>query len=431
MPRKNSKALTDPGIAKIGKAPKGKRKELFDALAPGLCLRVTETGAKTWSCYYRLNGSNKRQTIGPWPAIKVAEARERAREVKEQARAGVDPKTVADAAKTAARTEADAATRTTFGAIAELYIRRECCDENNQPMRLKRGPAYAAVIRRELLPAWKDRQMADLRRGDLTAITDVIIDSGRPMAAHRVFEITKTLFNWACDRGDVEFSPFAAMRPPVSKVARDRVLTDAEIPLVWHGADALEYPFGPLVKLLLLTGQRRSEVADMSWGEVNLEGREWLIPAARSKSQREHSVPLSSLAMEILGSLPRFTQGDYLISTTAGKKPVSGFGKAKERLDTNVLEIQREDDENAGLIPAWRFHDLRRTCRTGLAMLGCTEIVSERILNHAPKGLAGVYNRFQYADEKRDGLQRWSLHISGLLTPPPRNVVPIRKAKIA
>ena len=187
--------------------------------------------------------------------------------------------------------------------------------------------------------------MANLRRGDLTAITDRIIDSGRPAAAHRVFELTKTLFNWATDRGDIEFSPFAAMRPPVSKVVRDRVLTDAEIPLVWHGADALGYAFGPLVKLLLLTGQRRSEVAGMSWGEVDLEKKEWVIPSGRSKSQREHSVPLSSLAMEILEALPRFTQGDYLLTTTGGQKHISGFGKGKARLDTKMLEIQQEDDE--------------------------------------------------------------------------------------
>ena len=431
MPRKNSKPMSDPGIAKIGKAPKGKRKELFDALAPGLCLRVTESGTKTWSCYYRLHGTNKRHTIGPWPAIKVAEARDRAREVKEQARAGVDPKTVVDAARDSAKAKAETAEHTTFGIIAELYIRRECCDENNQPKRLKRGPAYAAVIRRELIPQWKDRQIAELRRGDLTIITDAIIDSGRPAAALRVFEITKTLFNWAADRGDIEMSAFAAMRPPVSKVARDRVLTDTEIPLVWHGADALEYPFGTLVKLLLLTGQRRDEVAGMSWSEIDLEKKEWVIPARRSKSQREHSVFLSSLAMEILESLPRFTQGDYLLTTTGGQKPSSGFSKGKARLDTKMLEIQQEDDEAAEPIPAWRFHDLRRTCRTGLAMLGCSEIVSERILNHAPKGLSGVYNRFQYADEKRGGLERWARHVAGLLTPPPPNVVALRPAQSA
>jgi integrase len=278
MPRKNSKTLTDPGIAKIGKAPKGKRKELFDALAPGLSLRVTETGSKSWSCYYSFGGKHQRMTIGRWPGIGVAEARDRAGEVKEQAKAGVNPKDVAQNAKDATKAKAEAAKRTTFGHIAELYIRRQCSQ-------LKNGSSYTAVIKRELLPKWAGRQMADLRRGDLTAITDAIIDSGRPAAAHRVFEIVKTMFNWAADRGDVEFSPFAAMRPPVSKVARDRVLTDAEIPLVWRGTDTLQYPFGPLVKLLLLTGQRRDEVALISWREIDLEKREWLNGDHRSAAE--------------------------------------------------------------------------------------------------------------------------------------------------
>jgi integrase len=135
--------------------------------------------------------------------------------------------------------------------------------------------------------------------------------------------------------------------------------------------------------------------------------------------------------MEIIEALPRFTQGDYLFSTTAGEKAVSGFSKGKARLDTKILEIQREDDEAAKPIPAWRFHDLRRTTRTGLAMLGCSEIVSERILNHAPKGLAGVYNRFQYADEKRAGLEQWAQHVAALITPPPPNVVALRPAQSA
>ncbi len=142
MPRKNSKHLTDPGIAKIGRAPKGKRIERFDAGAPGLALRVTDRGVKSWSVYYRLNGKHRRSTIGTYPEIGVAEARERAGEIKKQAKQGVDPKVAADAEKAAVQAGAQ-----TFGAIAEKYIKRECSG-------LRRGWEVERIIRRELMPGW-------------------------------------------------------------------------------------------------------------------------------------------------------------------------------------------------------------------------------------------------------------------------------------
>lgn len=414
MPRRNSKALTDPGISKIGRAPKGKRTERFDALAPGLCLRVTDNGTKSWSVYYRLEGKHKRMTIGGWPAVTVADARERAREIKEQAKAGTNPKAVRQAAADAARTEAETAARKTFGAIAERYIRRECCDENNQPVRLKRGPAYAAVIRRRLLPKWKDRQMTDLRRGDLTEITDALIDAGKPMAAHRVHEIVKRIFNWSMDRGDIELSPFAAMRPPVKKQPRDRILKDAEIKALWNTLGDMGYPFGSLQKLLLLLGQRRGEVAEMRWSEVTPDGRTWTIPAARNKMGREHLVPLPDAAVAILEGLPRFNEGDFVFTTTSGRRPVSGFSKCAARTT-----------ELSG-IAGWTIHDLRRTCRTGLARLGVPEIVAERVVNHAKQGLVKVYDLHEYEDEKREALSRWAQEVIDLVTPPAGNVVSLR-----
>jgi integrase len=399
----------------MAKAPKGKRIERFDSGADGLALRITDRGKKTWCISYHFPDGqgclkHHRYTIGPWPTIGVAQAREKARQVKEQVKSGIDPK----AARAAAKAKMQIEGRKTFQALAENYIKRECS-------KLKRGHEYEAVIRRELLPAWGAILVADLRPAHLNELTDAVEDAGKPTAAYRIHEIAKRILNWAIERGEIETSPFAAMKRPVSKVSRDRALKDHEIKALWSVWNDQRYPFGPLQQLLILLGQRRSEVAEMRWPEVDLDKREWTIPASRSKSRREHIVPLSDAAVEILESLPRFSDGDYVFTTTGGRRPVSGFSKAKVRTDQMLL------DQDTG-VEGWRVHDLRRTCRTGMARLGVPEIVSERVLNHLPQGLEKIYNVHEYADEKRGALEKWAGHIRDLSEPPPENVVQLAAA---
>jgi integrase len=404
MAKRTSKALTEIGIKRLTKALPGKRKEVSDALAPGLVLRVTDRGVKSFSVYYRWRGKNSRLTLGPWPGLGIEEARARAREVREWARKGIDPKLAMRtvAAKELADAEAQNRAMMTFGDLAISYINRET-------PKLAMGTNYARSVERHLLPAWRDMPVEELRRRHLTALTDKILDSDKPAMAFRVHEIAKRIFSWGLDRGDVEFSPFAGMRPPVTKKPRDRVLRREEIAALWATWTAAGYPFGALQKFLLLTGQRRGEAAEMTWGEVDLEARTWTIPAARSKSGREMLVPLSDLAVELLEGLPRF-EGCGFVFTSRGKRPVSGFSKARD--------IAERDSGVTG----WRLHDLRRTCRTGLARLGVPEIVAERCLNHAPKGLSAVYNVHQYQDEKREAFQKWADHLR-LIVNPPENVV--------
>ena len=435
MPRRNSKHLTDPGIAKMARAKKGQRIERFDSGTDGLCLRITDRGTKTWCIsYYSPDADgepkHRRFTIGPWPAIGVARARDEARLIKSQARAGIDPKGARREARSAARAEAQANARKTFKVIAENYIALEVPG-------LRRGSESEAIIRRELLPKWGDRQATDLERSDLTAITDHLKKDGKPMAARRVHETATRVFNWALDRGDIGASPFAAMKPPVKKTVRDRALKEHEIKALWPAWVEMEYPFGPLQQLLLLLGQRRSEVAEMRWREVDFKKREWAIPAERSKSRREHIVPLPDAAVEILEKLPRFSENDddkdYVFTTTDGHRPVSGFSKAKARTDALVLEAAEKRAEENGQdtklvqpLPAWRVHDLRRTCRTGMARLGVPEIVSERVLNHLPQGLGKIYNVHEYLDEKATALARWAQEVANIIEPPPDNVVKMK-----
>ncbi len=417
MPKRNSKYLTEPGIMKMAKAPKGKRIERFDSGADGLCLRITDRGSKTWCISYHFpdeDGEIKhhRFTIGPWPAIGVAEARDTARLVKSQARARIDPKAAREAAWEEKRVAIKGKARKNFKAIAENYIALEVPG-------LSRGSETESIIRKRLIPKWGTRQISDLKRSDLTEITDLLKKGGSPMAARHVYETATRVCNWALDRGDIENSPFSSMKPPTKKTARDRALEDHEIRALWSVWTEQSYNFGPIQQLLLLLGQRRSEVAEMRWPEVDFKKREWTIPAERSKSNRKHIVPLPDAALDILDSLPRFGEGDHVFTTSDGRRPVSGFSRAKLRTDQML-------DEHDTSIEGWRVHDLRRTCRTGMARLGVPEIVSERVLNHQAQGLAKVYNQHEYLAEKRAALDRWAQEVMNIVEPPPENVVKLK-----
>ena len=225
------------------------------------------------------------------------------------------------------------------------------------------------------------------------------------------------------------------MDPPVSKVMRDRVLKAEEIESIWNAWDAMDYPFGALGKMLLVTAQRLNEVAQIQRPEIDRVKALWTIPSSRTKSGREAGVPLSSLALEILDSLPEFTEGGFVFTTTSGRRPVSGFSKMKARTDRLVLDAAREaaeDPESIEPLPPWRFHDLRRTARTGLAKLGVPQIVAEKVLNHAERNvLVRTYDRHEYADEKRDALERWAASLRAIIEPPPDNVVALPAGKAA
>ena len=414
MPKRNSKHLTEPGIAKLARAPKGMRIEKYDSGADGLCLRITDRGTKTWCISYHFPDENDdlkhyRFTIGPWPAIGVAEARDTARLIKSQARARIDPKATRETAREKERVAAKSKVRNTFKTIAENYIALEVPG-------LKRGSESESLIRKMLIPEWGDRQASKIEPSDLTELTDQLQKDGKPMAARRVYEIAARVFNWAQGRGDIGASPFAALKPPVKKKPRGRALKEHEIKALWPALTEMGYPFGPLQQLLLLLGQRRSEVAEMEWPEVDTDKRVWTIPAERSKNDCEHIVPLPDVAIDILDSLPRYDEGDFVFTTTAGERPVSGFSKAKTRTDEILAKHKTA-------IEGWRVHDLRRTCRTGMARLGVPEIVSERVLNHLPQDLGKTYKLHEYLPEKADALARWAQEIANIIEPPPDNVV--------
>ncbi len=401
MPRLNSKTLTEKTIGRMRKAPPGDRLEVSDSRAAGLVLRITDAGGKSWSVYYRWEGRNTRLTLGPWPGIGVQRARQDAEKIRTWAINRIDPKLARRAEALVEKEEIEEINRSlrTFGDLAEEYIKRETPG-------LAQGKAYARTVRRELLPAWRNMPVADLRRRHLTKVTDKLLDRQVPSIAYRANEIAKRIFSWALDRGDVEANPFAGMKPPVKKEPRQHALSEQEIASLWSAWNTMSYAYGDIQKLLLITGQRRTEVGEMRWSEIDLEKAEWVIPAARSKSRRDHLVPLSSLALEVLKRIHRIDGVGFVFVGRGSNRAVTGYGPPKTRAD------------NLSGVTGWRLHDLRRTCRTGLAALGVPEIVAERCLNHAKKGMTAVYDVHEYEHEKRKALEAWASRLSRITSPP-------------
>jgi integrase len=238
----------------------------------------------------------------------------------------------------------------------------------------------------------------------------------------------RTFFGWAVANNFAFSDPTAGIRRPAKEAQRDRVLMDKEISAFWTATDGLGYPFAPLFRLLLLTAQRQSEVGGIRWAEFdNPESPTvWTIPGSRAKNGKPHIVQLNALAAEVIEAVPRIEGQDLLFSAT-GKTPASGFSSAKERLDSRMLAALREIAGEAADLPPWTLHDLRRTATTGMARLGIAPHVADKVLNHTAgtiRGVAAVYNRFQYSAERKAALEAWGRFLEGLVRPAPNVVRP-------
>jgi integrase len=210
---------------------------------------------------------------------------------------------------------------------------------------------------------------------------------------------------WALAHDVIEYNPCSQIKITdlVGEfLARQRVLSDAELKLVWHGAAALGYPYGPIFQLLMLLGQRKSEIGNVSWSEVDLEKSILRIPGSRMKTGSSHVVPLPPKSMQLLVELPRFS-GPYIFSTTDGGAPVTGYSTAKQNLDRAVAKL--------GCVAQFTTHDLRRTVRTGLSSLRVPTIVSELVIAHAQQGIHRVYDLYAFEKEKRQALASWERHL--------------------
>lgn len=382
--------LSDKGMAALKLPPEGQAQiDYWDSLTPSFGVRVSRGGRKAFFVATRIDGRLRRLTLKPaFPALSLADARTEARKMIADAQAGIDP----EARKAAVRAAAAKRKRNTFGAVAADFI-------ESHAKKLKSRAQVERLIRVELLPHWADRPIASITRADIKTL---LRDKAKVSvsSADRLLPQISKIFAWALDEEIIAASP--AMRLPQlgDATERERVLSPDEIRTAWAAFDRMGYPFGPLFKMLLLTGQRRSEVAGMKWSELEADG--WLLPATRSKSKSGHRVPLSTFAREILVSLPQL--GDHVFIARADK-PVRGWSKAKARLDGLCSTP----------IPDWHLHDLRRTAATQMRSLGVDRLTVSKILNHAEAGVTRIYDRHAADPEKAAALERWANRLREIL----------------
>ena len=383
------------------KAPTEGRLELWDSLVRGFALRITDRGSKSWIVMYRLNGKQRRLTLGAYPAYPLGEAREMARETLNSVARGIDPAEE----KKAARDAVPPPEPEIVEKVVHEFIERHAKPKTRKWRETER------MFEIYVLPKWGPRPIEAIARRDVNDLLDDIIDQGKPYSANKVLSHVRRFFNWCVERDILDATPVAKVKAPAKEVSRDRVLSDDELRSVWRAWDAMGWPFGQAFKLLLATGQRRDEVATMRWSDIDPQSRLWTLPRESTKSDRLHEVPLSPLAIEILEAVPKL--GDYVFTTT-GDRPISGFSKAKKRCDT------------LSAVSGWRLHDLRRTCASGMARLGIAPHVVEKVLNHASgtiSGIAAVYNRHGYTEEKKAALNTWARALEAIIRPTDDKVI--------
>jgi integrase len=412
-PAVSRQTLTDRFISSRKLALPGRRDEYRDAVVPGLTLRVTDTGHKSFVLVARYPSHPKnptRRALGSCGALTLEKARAKARGWLELIGQGIDPE-VQEARDRAAAQRRQA---NSFAAVAGAFLDRHASG-------LKKSDEARTIIEREFVKRWGARPITDIMADEVAGAIRAIVNRGAPYQAHNALGYLRRLFNWAIGTNEfgVERSPVERLKPKDligKREARERTLKDDELVAVWNGAADMGYPYGPVFRMLILTGLREREVADASWSEIDLKKRLWTIPAARMKGGRAHEVPLAPESVALLEALPRWTS-DFVFTTTNGTKPINGFSKAKVRID------------KLSGVAGWKIHDLRRSMRTHLSALPVQDLVRELVIAHAKPGLHKVYDQHAYQAEKRECLELWEKRLRSIVDPPPPSVTDLAKAR--
>lgn len=380
--------FTDKNVRSI-KPPDVGRVEYRDTVIPGLWLRMTDHGRKTWGVTYRLNGRQRRLTMGTYPGLSLADAREKARKALREVGIGNDP----------AEEKQQLRKGATFGLVAEQYM-REHAMPNKKSWRGDRG-----ALDRDLLPAFGGRKASDIKRGEVIAMLQSIKDRGAPITANRTLEIIRKIYNWALAREIVDANPCAGIEKLAKEHQRERVLSSTEIGDLWTALEREPLRIAARYKLMLLTAQRGGEVRQMRWQDIDLEDGWWTIPGELSKNSLSHRVPLSDPACVLLRQLRMEIANDTWVfpsPTTDG--PVRSNTKANARIR-----------KNSGV--EFRPHDLRRTAASKMAgELVVDRLTLAKILNHVDTGTTAVYDRHGYDKEKRVALVAWGGRLEEIIS---------------
>jgi integrase len=374
---------------------------LWDQELQGFGLRASPKGRVSWFIEKWSGGRGgraKRVVIGHSPPLDLEEARREAGAKINQHWNGVDLVSEKKAKREAKRKELQSSK---LSDLVSLYLKRKS-KKHSQGYKEELSQMFQGIILPHL---GKDTRIIELSRDSIKSLIDAKLNEDKQAMARYLYASLNPFMNWCQAEGYIASSPMNTIPKPETIKPRDRALSKQEIKLFWKAATKMGYPWSPFYRLLLLTAQRREEVASMEWTE--LDQGIWVIPSSKTKNGREHIVHLSPLALETIATVPK---GARYLFTTTGRSHVSGFAKAKARLDKELRK------DNPGFAE-WRTHDLRRTAKTGMASLGILPDISERVLNHVQKGLDAVYNKYQYLPERKEALAKWGEYIQELTGP--------------
>ncbi|CDX62385.1 putative DNA integration/recombination/inversion protein [Mesorhizobium plurifarium] len=405
--------------------PPTTRQEIPDSTQAGLYLVMQPSGALSWAVRAKIGGKASKVTIGrydekgsaddrigslisPTQALNVTQARTVAERVRDDAKRGNDPRL-------------QKIDKTGLAAWFDDFIKTaRTTGFKGRAVKASTADEYERIIATNIKPHWN--HVTDIRTLDYRDV-EKLLDKLSPGARRNAFAVLSAFFRWkpvarAIGRNIIELA-----QAPTKPASRDRVLSHDEIKRVWRAAEKCGYPFGPMTQLLLLTGQRRDEIAELKWSEISDDLDAITLEASRTKNSRPHIVPIAPLAKTIISRLPRIVDADgelseYVFTTTAAT-PFSGFSNGKKALDKHCGEPA---------LPDWHLHDLRRTCATELAKLGIKQEVTEAVLNHKTgkvSGVAAIYNRYDYQDEKREALEQWAIAVQAMTAD---NVALLRKS---
>jgi integrase len=363
----------------------------WDGGCPGFGIKITPKGRKVFIVLYRAGGAGSRlrkYTIGPYGRVTLHQARAAALKIFAARTEGRDP--AAEKQQARRRLVVDRVED-----LVELFI-------TEHVSKTRSAREISRLLRREVSPSWGTRSVHEIGKRQIIELVTEVAARGTPSAANKLLKVVKAFFGWCVGRTILDASPANGLAAPARERPRDRVLDDDELTRIIRAARQIEGAYGGIVELLALTGQRREEVAQLTWDEVDLASQTWTLPAYRTKNGKRHIVHLSKESIAVLMRTPRL--GRFVFSPS-GAKPFQSFSAAK-----------RELDKRSGVCD-WRLHDLRRTCVSGMARIGVPPHVADKVLNHQSgtiSGVAAVYQRHEFLAERKDALERWGAHVTGL-----------------
>ncbi|MBF0613294.1 MAG: tyrosine-type recombinase/integrase [Magnetococcales bacterium] len=387
-------AFTDRKIRSF--QPGEKRVEIWEGTGNGFGVIVSPSGTKTWVFRYRYDGKYKKMTFGQYPEITLAKARELHQEARRKVALGIDPCLERQTVRQ------EIITAPTIGQLAERFI-----EEHSKPKKAS-WKEDQRILNYDVLPRWQHRKARDIKRADVRAMLHEIQQRGKPIIVNRTLAMIRKMFNWAIEIELLDDNPCFSIRAPVKERPRERYLTEDEIRRVWHGLSNLEISkeVSLLLKLMLVTAQRKGELVHAEWKDMDLNSGWWSLPGTKTKNRYSNRIPLSRLALDLLAEVKQLSGDDpWLFPGRGNDGPIDD-----ETPNHALMDII----ENLG-VAHFTPHDLRRTAGTHMTSIGVPRLVLSKIMNHIVRTTTRIYDLHTYDNEKKAALDAWGEKLASIV----------------